>query len=63
MTTDLKDISSTLENIEYAIDTKDALGGDDVYGNTANTNLANIASNLYEINDTLKQILKKLENK
>ena len=61
MSNEIKDISNTLANIEYTLETKDTLGGDDIYGNTANTNLANIASHLYEINDTLKQLLEQLK--
>jgi len=58
---DLKQIEASLDSIAGAIqDSETDLGVDDIYGMNPNTNLAQIAYNLAEINKTLQKIAEKL---
>jgi len=54
---DLKQIEASLDSIAGAIqDSETDLGVDDIYGMNPNTNLAQIAYNLAEINKTLQKL-------
>ena len=53
-------IANAIDNVEHTL--RDySMGTDDIYGFTPNSNLGQIASNLYEISETLKQILEQLK--
>ena len=54
---DLKNIEESLDSIAGAIQDKEIdLGVDDIYGFNPNSNLAQIAYNLAEINKTLQKL-------
>jgi len=53
-------IANAIESLELSLDNNN-MGTDDIYGFTPNGNLGQIAANLHEISETLKQILEQLK--